>query len=162
MQLKYTKTSKIGSVKAIKDSFSPFGRIAWHFEYRDYEHDHGEKTFLGEKGKFNGEDIIDIIARQPATARFICQRLFQFFAGNIPQMQPIVTGQMSKGLPTASEGCITRRHIFILVSDAAFEMVKSTCKSDTPMDGRSDYIPGQMKWFKILNILTQYGNIYKL
>ena len=67
-------------VKAIKDSFSPFGRIAWHFEYRDHEHDHGEKTFLGEKGKFNGEDIIDIIVRQPATARFICQRLFQFFA----------------------------------------------------------------------------------
>ena len=69
-------------VKAVKDSFSPFGRIAWHFEYRDHEHDHGDKTFLGEKGKFNGEDIIDIIARQPATARFICQRLFQFFAAD--------------------------------------------------------------------------------
>ena len=40
------------------------------------------KTFLGETGRFNGEDIIDIIARQEPTARFICTRLFQFFAAD--------------------------------------------------------------------------------
>ena len=68
--------------KAIKDSFSPYGRIAWHFEYRPDDHDDGEKTFLGETGRFNGRDIIEIIARQPATARFICTRLFQFFAAD--------------------------------------------------------------------------------
>ena len=40
------------------------------------------KNFLGETGRFNGEDIIDIIARQEPTARFICTRLFQFFAAD--------------------------------------------------------------------------------
>ena len=68
--------------KAIKDSFSPFGRIAWHFEYRADDHDDGEKTFLGETGRFNGQDIIDIIVHHPATANFICTRLFQFFVAD--------------------------------------------------------------------------------
>ena len=46
------------AVKANKDSFSPYGRIAWHFEYRPEDHDDGEKTFLGETGNFNGEDVV--------------------------------------------------------------------------------------------------------
>ena len=70
------------AVRASKDSIWPYSRIAWHFQYRDWDHDEGEKTFLGETGNFNGEDIIGIIARQQATARFVCTRLFQFFAAD--------------------------------------------------------------------------------
>jgi uncharacterized protein (DUF1800 family) len=70
------------AVRAYKDSIWPYGRIAWHFDYRDQDHDDGEKTFLGETGRFNGEDIIDVIVRQQATARFICTKLFQFFGAD--------------------------------------------------------------------------------
>ena len=70
------------SMRAQKDSIWPYGRIAWHYDYRDDDHDNGEKTFLGETGNFNGEDIIGIIARQDATAEFICTRLFQYFAAD--------------------------------------------------------------------------------
>jgi uncharacterized protein (DUF1800 family) len=70
------------ATRASKDSIWPYSRIAWHFEYRDDDHDDTEKTFLGETGNFNGEDIIKIIAKQDATARFICTRLFQFFAAD--------------------------------------------------------------------------------
>ena len=70
------------AVRASKDSIWPYGRIAWHFDYRDEDHDDGEKTFLGETGKFNGEDIISIIAKQESTARFVATRLFQFFAAD--------------------------------------------------------------------------------
>ena len=70
------------ATRASRDSIWPYSRIAWHFQYRDHDHDDGEKTFLGETGNFNGEDIIDIIVRQDATARFICTRLFQFFAAD--------------------------------------------------------------------------------
>ena len=59
------------SVRAAKDSIWPYGRIAWHFDYREEDHDDGEKTFLGETGRFNGEDIIAIIVKQGATARFV-------------------------------------------------------------------------------------------
>ena len=70
------------SVRASRDSIWPYSRIAWHFAYREEDHDEGEKTFLGESGNFNGEDIIGIIARQESTARFICTRLFQFFGAD--------------------------------------------------------------------------------
>ena len=70
------------SVRAYKDSIWPYSRIAWHFDYREEDHDDGEKTFLGETGNFDGEDIIRIIAKQDATAEFICTRLFQFFAAD--------------------------------------------------------------------------------
>ncbi|MXZ89897.1 MAG: DUF1800 domain-containing protein [Chloroflexi bacterium] len=70
------------ATRASRDSIWPYSRISWHFQYRDHDHDDGEKTFLGETGNFNGEDIIDIIVRQEATARFICTRLFQFFAAD--------------------------------------------------------------------------------
>ncbi|HCH07635.1 MAG TPA: hypothetical protein DEW32_00350, partial [Dehalococcoidia bacterium] len=51
-------------------------KIAWRYEYHGEDHDDGEKTFLGETGRFNGEDILDIICRQPATARFIARHMY--------------------------------------------------------------------------------------
>ena len=62
------------------------GRYDWGFEYREEDHDDDEKTFLGETGNFNGEDIIDIICRQPATARFIARHLYNFFVADEPQV----------------------------------------------------------------------------
>ena len=70
------------AMRAGKDSIWPYGRIAWHYDYRDWDHDDEEKTFLGEKGRFNGEDIIEIICRQDSTARFVSTRLFQFFTAD--------------------------------------------------------------------------------
>ena len=70
------------SMRATKDSIWPYGRIAWHYEYRDYDHDEGEKDFLGRKGNFNGDEIIDIIVQERATAEFISTRLFQYFAAD--------------------------------------------------------------------------------
>jgi len=70
------------AMRAARDSIWPYSRISWFYEYREADHDDGEKTFLGETGRFNGEDIINIIVRQEATARFLCTRLFQFFAAD--------------------------------------------------------------------------------
>ena len=54
------------------------------FLYREEEHDDSVKTFLGETGHFNGDDIIDIIVKQPATARFISRHLYNFFVADEP------------------------------------------------------------------------------
>lgn len=64
----------------------PYQRHPWYFQYRDDDHDDGEKTFLGHKGPFNGEDIIDIVMRQPATARFIARHLYNFFVADEVQV----------------------------------------------------------------------------
>ena len=70
------------ATRASRDSIWPYSRINWHFDYREYDHDDGEKTFLGHTGNFNGDDIINIIAQQEATARFVSTRLFQYFAAD--------------------------------------------------------------------------------
>ena len=64
----------------------PYGRYESQFIFNSDDHDDGEKTFLGETGNFGGEEIINIIARQPATARFIARHLYNFFVADEPQV----------------------------------------------------------------------------
>ena len=64
----------------------PYGRFDWSFEYRPEDHDDSEKTFLGQTGRFNGEDIVDIVCRQPATARFVSRHLYNFFVADDVQV----------------------------------------------------------------------------
>ena len=69
-----------------RDSVWPYGRLDWQFQYDDEDHDHGEKAFLGERGNFDGEDVIDIICNNPATARFIARHLYNFFVEDEAQV----------------------------------------------------------------------------
>ena len=62
------------------------GRWDWYFEYKEDDHDNGDKTFLGETGNINGEDIIDIILKQPATARFVARHMYSFFVADEVQV----------------------------------------------------------------------------
>ena len=62
----------------------PFGRYKSRFIYNPDDHDDSEKSFLGETGRWNGEDVIDIVVRQPATARFISRHLYNFFVADEP------------------------------------------------------------------------------
>ena len=60
-------------------SLYPVGHHNAVFVFDPDDHDYEEKTFLGHTGNFDGEDIIDIIVQQPATARFISRHLYNFF-----------------------------------------------------------------------------------
>jgi len=62
------------------------GRYPSSFVYDEEDHDDSVKTFQGETGRFNGEDIIDIIVKQPATARFLSRHLYNFFVADEPQV----------------------------------------------------------------------------
>ena len=65
----------------------PYGRTdLWRFDYDPQDHDDTEKVFLGHRGRFNGQDIIDIIVRQPATARFMARHLYNFFVADDVQV----------------------------------------------------------------------------
>ena len=44
------------------------------------------KTFLGETGPWNGNDIIRIICEQPGTARFLARHMYNFFVADEPQV----------------------------------------------------------------------------
>ena len=64
----------------------PYGRYAAKFLFNPDDHDEGEKTFLGEKGNFNGDDVIDIICKQPAAARFLSRHLYSYFVADEAQV----------------------------------------------------------------------------
>tara|TARA_Y100001960_G_scaffold315018_1_gene379968 strand:+ start:24 stop:1388 length:1365 start_codon:yes stop_codon:yes gene_type:complete len=66
-------------LRSDRDSDMPYGRIAWHFEFKEEDHDYGEKTFLGETGNFDGSDIVQIVCQQDATAGYIARHLYNFF-----------------------------------------------------------------------------------
>jgi uncharacterized protein (DUF1800 family) len=64
----------------------PYGRYSSKFVFDPKDHDDGVKTFQGETGNWNGEDIIRIVAKQPATARFLSRHLYNFFVADEPQV----------------------------------------------------------------------------
>ena len=64
----------------------PYGSYENRFLYNRLDHIDEDKTFLGETGNFNGEDVIRIIAKQPATARFIARHLSNYFVSDEPQV----------------------------------------------------------------------------
>jgi uncharacterized protein (DUF1800 family) len=55
-----------------------------HFWVDILDHDFSAKTILGAQGKLNGDDMIDIIVQQPVAARFMAQKLLEFFAADEP------------------------------------------------------------------------------
>jgi len=77
------------SIRASRDSIWPHGRLDWQFVYRPEDHDDDPKTFLGQTGRFNGEDIIDIICGHPATAWFVASKLYNFFVADEPEEDAI-------------------------------------------------------------------------
>jgi uncharacterized protein (DUF1800 family) len=64
----------------------PYGSYENQFLYNKFDHIEENKTFLGEKGNFNGADIVHIICKQPATARFVSRHLYNFFVADEPQV----------------------------------------------------------------------------
>ena len=64
----------------------PIGRHDWFFEYRSEDHDDTDKTFLGNTGNLNGEDIVRIISESEACSRFIARHLYNFFVADEAQV----------------------------------------------------------------------------
>jgi hypothetical protein len=58
----------------------------WHtdsdgfgYEFNARLHDDDVKTFLGQTGNWNGDDVVRILLQQPACARFLVRKLYHFY-----------------------------------------------------------------------------------
>ncbi|HLW67402.1 MAG TPA: DUF1800 domain-containing protein [Gemmataceae bacterium] len=49
------------------------------FEFHPEQHDSGPKTVLGQKGNWDGDDLIRIVLEQPACALFLVRKLYRFY-----------------------------------------------------------------------------------
>lgn len=73
------------------------------FVFRRMQHDFDQKTILGQTGAFDGDDVSDMLAASPVTARFMASKLFRFFA--YPNPEPEVVGRLAD-VYLASSGSI--------------------------------------------------------
>lgn len=64
------------------------------FFERPNQHDFGPKTFLGKTGNFDGNDVLDIIINQKATAKFIVTKIYKFFVND--KVNPSIVDQLSQ------------------------------------------------------------------
>ena len=73
-------------IKAAARAFTGWGinRETGHFQNYGQLHDDGEKTFLGQTGRFVGEDIIAILLRHPRTAETVVEKLWREFVSLKP------------------------------------------------------------------------------
>jgi len=54
------------------------------FRFAARQHDRGRKTVLGQTGRFDGDDVIDILLEQEACARYIAGKLIAYLEGVAP------------------------------------------------------------------------------
>ena len=73
-------------------AFTGWNYVDTKFVVNSDQHDDGEKTFLGQTGRFDGVDVINIIMKQPATADFIAGKVYRFFVRQ--QLSPELQKQL--------------------------------------------------------------------
>jgi hypothetical protein len=54
------------------------------FRFNRFQHDVGEKRFLGQSGVFGGEDAVRIVLEQPSAPEFLTEKLVRFFVMDEP------------------------------------------------------------------------------
>src|SRR5882762_10231845 len=59
------------------------------YVFNKAQHDAGQKTFQGQTGNFDADDILAILVRHPATATYLTTKLFAFFAFDDPDPSTI-------------------------------------------------------------------------
>lgn len=75
------------------------GFVRWddrRYQFKAEKHDFGTKTFLGATGNWDGPDIINLILdrRRDTHARFMCHKLWSFFAYPVAANSQVVTDIM--------------------------------------------------------------------
>ncbi len=60
------------------------------FFFNIYDHDNGEKRYLGHTGRFQGEDIINIATHTTASSRWVVSRFWSWLAYPVTPHDPVV------------------------------------------------------------------------
>lgn len=66
-------------IKEIARSFTGWEVRRGKFKFNPHQHDQLEKSFLGQKGNFDGTDAVRIVLDQDAAASFVCRKLVRYF-----------------------------------------------------------------------------------
>jgi uncharacterized protein (DUF1800 family) len=62
------------------------------FVFHDRRHDSKKKTVLGETGKLDGDDFVEVLLNQPACPRYIALKLYRHFVADVSDQMDEVSG----------------------------------------------------------------------
>jgi len=113
-----------------------FNRQTGEFQFNPRIHDAGEKTILGQKfpaghGEDEGERVLDILARAPATARFVTTKLARHFVSDDP---PKALVDRCANAFSKSDGDIRQTLDCIVTSPEFFSRAAYRGKVKTPFE----------------------------
>ncbi len=74
----YTEKDIVQAARALTGYTYDHQTGGFRFDYT--KHDTEPKTLFGQTGNWTGDDVVRLILEQPATARFISKKLFEYFA----------------------------------------------------------------------------------
>jgi uncharacterized protein (DUF1800 family) len=77
-------------IKEAARAFTGWGfNLNGDFVFRKQVHDFGTKTVLGVTGQHDGEDVLNILLDQPATAVFVVRKLYRFLVNETPNEERV-------------------------------------------------------------------------
>ena len=103
---------------------------AGRFEFKSENHDTGLKTILGQTGRFNGDDVVDIILKQPETSKFIVSKIYRYFVNGTADNK--IIDELS--ISFAKDYNILNLLDAIFNSDWFYNADNIGCKIKTPID----------------------------
>ncbi len=83
----YTEQDIVQAAKALTGY--TYDNHTGQFRLAHHQHDPESKTVFGKSGPWTGDDLVRLILEQPATARFICRKLFEYFAYPDPSTETV-------------------------------------------------------------------------
>ena len=147
-------------IKESARAFTGYGHDFYgKFQFRKRQHDYQRKTFFKRSGRFDGDDIIDIILLEKKCAKFICEKVYKSFVNenlnenHIDQMVDIFYPSYD----------IEKLMRFVFMSDWFYDEVNIGTKIKSPVEllvGLSNTVPIQFnKKRQVLSIQRMLGQL---
>lgn len=85
-------------IKEAARAFTGWELRRGEFRFNAAQHDEGEKTVLGQTGRFTGDDVLRILLAQPATGRFLVRKFFRYLVSETADPPPALVEPLADGL----------------------------------------------------------------
>jgi uncharacterized protein (DUF1800 family) len=116
------------------------------------QHDFGMKTVLGHTGEWDGDDVIDIVLEQPATAQFIATKLFNYLVHDYPS--PTTINRLAAGF--RNNGYEIRELVRAILSSPEFS---DEAAYHALVKSPAEHVVGSLKALGIAELPQTYVNV---
>ncbi len=120
----------------------------YEFEFKEKQHDAGEKTIFTRKGNFGGEDVINMLISNKQTAYFITKKMYKYYVNEIVNEERVKQLSEFYYNNQYNTGALIKK---IFTSRWFFDAENMGCNIKSPID----YLIGLSRQFSITYINTK-------